>query len=199
MSWISPAEGWPPSAQAVWEQKLSDTSEFLTFAGRYEQAAEAAKRALELDPGFPLAHYVLGAAYAAQQMYPQAIAEYQKMLATDNGNTWARAGMARAYAEMGQRADAERLLAETLESCGNRGDCSLETASIYVSLGEKDQAFAWLEKAYQDREGGLILLNAAMPTALRDDPRYADLLRRIGLSSNDGKVAERALHGLPEK
>jgi tetratricopeptide (TPR) repeat protein len=171
----------------------SDTSEFLTFAGRYEQATEEAKRALELDPSFPVAHYTLGMAYAAQRMYPQAIAEYQKMLATDNGNTWARAGMALAYAGMGQRADAERLLEETLKGCGNRGDCSLEIANIYAGLGENDQAFAWLEKAYQNRDGGLILLNVAVPPmALRADARYADLVRRVGLSSNDGKVAERA-------
>jgi len=96
----------------------SDTSELLTCAGRYEQAAQAAKRALDLDPNFPLAHYSLAESYAAQQMYPQAITEYQKTLATDNGNMWAGGGIARAYARMGQRADAERLLEETLKACG---------------------------------------------------------------------------------
>jgi hypothetical protein len=93
---------------------------------------------------------------------------------------------------MGQRADAERLLEETLKACGNRNDCAIEIAFIYTSLGNKDQAFAWLEKAYQNRDGGLILLNVSMPLmGLRPDARYADLARRIGLSPNS-EVAERA-------
>jgi hypothetical protein len=98
-------------------------------------------------------------------------------------NTWGHAAMTRDYAQMGQRADSERLLQEMLAGCGNRGGCPLEIASIYSSLGEKNQAFAWLEKAYQDRDGGLILLNASLPLIrLRSDARYADLSRRVGLS-----------------
>jgi len=80
----------------------SDTSDLLTCAGRYGEAAQAAKRALELDPNFALAHYALAEAYAGQQMDAQAIAEYQEMLARDNGSSWARTGIARAYARMGQ-------------------------------------------------------------------------------------------------
>jgi len=171
----------------------SDTSDVLTCAGRYEQAAQAAKRALELDPNFPLAHYSLAEAYAGRQLYPQAITEYQKMLATDNGNSWARTGIARAYAQTGQRADAERLLEDTLRSCRNLGDCALEIAFIYASLGEKDQAFAWLEKAYQYRDGGLILLNVSMPLkGLRSDTRFANLARRIGLVLSGGETGEQA-------
>jgi tetratricopeptide (TPR) repeat protein len=170
----------------------SDTSDLLTCAGRYEQAAQAAKRALELDPNFPLAHYVLAEAYAGQQMDAQAIAEYQKMLAMDNGRTWARTGIARAYARMGQRADAERLLDETLQGCRNRSECALEVAFIFASLGEKDQAFAWLDKAVQNRDGGLILLNGLLPLMpVHTDARYAGLKRRIGLPINDGEVAAR--------
>jgi Tfp pilus assembly protein PilF len=170
----------------------SDTSDLLTCAGRYEQAAQAAKRALELDPNFPLAHYALAEAYAGQQMDAQAIAEYQKMLAMDNGRTWARTGIARAYARMGQRADAERLLDETLQGCRNRSDCALEVAFIFTSLGEKDQAFAWLDKAVQNRDGGLILLNSSPPLVpLHTDARYAGLKRRIGLPINDGEVVAR--------
>jgi len=160
-----------------------DTSYVLTGAGRYQQAAQVAARALELDPNFALAHFALAEAYAGQQLYPQAISELQKMLATDNGNTWGHAAMARDYAQMGQRAEAEKLLQEMLAGCGNRGGCPLEIASIYSSLGEKDQAFAWLEKAYQDRDGGLILLKGSFPLIhLRSDARYAELSRRVGLS-----------------
>jgi TolB-like protein/DNA-binding winged helix-turn-helix (wHTH) protein/Tfp pilus assembly protein PilF len=170
----------------------SDISDLLTCAGRYEQATQAAKRALELDPNFPLAHYALAEAYAGQQMDAQAIAEYQEMLAMDNGSTWARTGIARAYARMGQRADAERLLEETLQGCRDRSKCALEVAFIFASLGEKDQAFAWLDKAVQNHDGGLILLNGSLPLMpLHTDARYAGLKRRIGLPINDGEVVAR--------
>jgi TolB-like protein/DNA-binding winged helix-turn-helix (wHTH) protein/Tfp pilus assembly protein PilF len=169
-----------------------DTSYVLTGAGRYEQAAQVAVRALELDPNFALAHFALAEAYAGQQLYPQAISELQKMLATDNGNTWGHAAMARDYAQMGQTAEAERLLQEMLAGCGNRGGCPFDIASIYSSLGEQDRAFAWLEKAYQDRDGGLILLKGSFPLIrLRSDARYADLSTRVGLSPVRSDETER--------
>lgn len=169
----------------------SDTSDLLACAGRYEQAVQAAKNALELDPNFTLAHYSLAEAYGAQHMYPQAIVEYQKMLATDSGNAWALTGMARAYAGTGERAIAERYLQDTLQKCRNHNDCALEIASIYGSLGENDQAFAWLEKAYQAHEGGLILINGAISLqCLRTDARFADMARRMGLSLKDSEVAK---------
>jgi TolB-like protein/Tfp pilus assembly protein PilF len=167
-----------------------DISEMLTTASRYEQAAAAARRALDLEPDFPLAHLALADAYAGQQKYPQAIAEYQKILATDNGYIWARAGLARCYARNGQRADAEKLLQETLRGCGNRGSCPAEVSSIYGGLGEKEQEFAWLEKAYQIRDGGLFLLNAHLSqSGPHPDARYVDLVRRIESASSDGKLA----------
>src|SRR5208283_75300 len=143
---------------------------------------------LELDPNFPLAHYALAEAFAGQQLYPQAILEYQKMMTTDTDNSWARTGIARAYAQMGRRVDADRLLEESLKDCRDRNNCALEIASIYSSLGERDQAFAWLEKAYHDRDGGLILLNVSLPLIhLRSDPRYADLERGVGLAPDPGR------------
>ena len=166
----------------------SDTSDLLTCAGRYKQAAQAATRALELDPNFLLAHYALGEAYAGQELYPEAVLEYQKMMVTDNHNSWARTGMARAYAQMGRRVDADKLLEESLKDCRDRSNCALEIASIYTSLGEKDQAFAWLERAYHDRDGGLILLNVALPLMrLRTDVRFANLARRVGLASDSSR------------
>jgi TolB-like protein/DNA-binding winged helix-turn-helix (wHTH) protein/Tfp pilus assembly protein PilF len=169
----------------------SDTSQLLTCAGLYEQAVHAADRALELDANFPLAHLAMADAYLGKQMDSQAILEYQKVLATDGGNTWARTGIALSYAHMGQPAEAQRLLNEILQGCRNRSDCAFEIAAIYSNLGEKDRAFAWIEKAYQDRDGSLILLNQLSALApLRSDPRYSDLARRVGLSGKGSQVAE---------
>ena len=169
----------------------SDISQMLMYAGRYEQAVAAARRALDLDPNFPLAHLALGDAYAAQQKHLQAIAEYQKILATDNGYIWARAGLARSYALNGQRAEAEKLLQEILNGCGNRGSCPHEVAAIYGVLGEKEQEFAWFEKAYQIRDGGLIMMLNARVSGMgpHPDARYVDLMQRIESASSDGKLA----------
>jgi hypothetical protein len=69
-----------------------------------------------------------------------------------------------------------------LKGAKGREDMTLEMAKIYAALGEKDQAFAWLEKAYRNRAGGLILLNPVPDfQPLRNDPRFADLERRLGL------------------
>ena len=143
----------------------ADTAEVLNIVGRYERALQVATRAIELDPNFVLAHYDLGNSYVGQGRYPQAMSEYQKMLAADSGNVWARTATARVYAQMGQRAAAKRLLNEVLEACGNEGNCSYEISTIYFSLGESDRSIEWLEKAYQAHEGALIFLNALAPDA----------------------------------
>ena len=163
----------------------ADSAEVLNSVGRYQEAAQMARRALELDPTFALAHYNLADSYVGQQQYPQALSEYQKVLATDSGNVWARGAIARVYAQMGQRAAAERLLKEVLETCGNRGDCSYEISTIYFSLGERDQGFEWLEKAYQAHEGALIFINLHLPLmGPRPDARYADFAKRVDLAIN---------------
>lgn len=168
----------------------ADTADVLNCAGRYEQAAQVATRALELDPNFVLAHYALADSYVRQQQYPQAMAEYQKVLATDSGNVWARVGIARVFALTGQRPAAERLLKEVLKACGSDG-CFYEISNIYYSLGERDQGIEWLERAYQAHEGALIFLNAGLPQMLpQPDPRYADLARRVDLAINPDKALE---------
>ncbi len=88
----------------------ADRAEVLNCVGRYEQSVQVATRALELDPNFVLAHYALAEGYIGQQRYPEAVSEFQKVMAGDSGNIWARAAIARVYAQMGQRATAERLL-----------------------------------------------------------------------------------------
>jgi TolB-like protein/DNA-binding winged helix-turn-helix (wHTH) protein/Tfp pilus assembly protein PilF len=168
----------------------ADTADVLNCAGRQEQAAQTATKALELDPNFLLAHYALADSYIRQERYPQAISEYQKVLAADSDNVWARAGIARVFARTGHRAAAERLLNEVLEACGN-GGCSYEISTIYYCLGDRDRGIEWLEKAYQAHEGALIFLKAGAPQMCpQSDARYADLARRVDLTINRGGVVE---------
>jgi len=160
----------------------TDTAQLLVCWGHYDEAAQQAQRALEIDANFTLAHLYLGNAQVGKQDYPAAIAEFQKALATSRGNTWVLAELARAYALAGERRKSEDILKDILHGAKNRSDVPIELVAVYAALGEKDQAFAWLEKAYQKRSGGLILIGVAPECQpLRGDPRFDNLLRRVDL------------------
>jgi TolB-like protein/DNA-binding winged helix-turn-helix (wHTH) protein/Tfp pilus assembly protein PilF len=166
----------------------TDTAQLLVYAGRYDEAAQQAQRALEIDPGFPLGHAYLAEAYAAKRDYQAAISEFEKVLAISKGDVWATSGIARTYALAGQRRKSEAILREMVHGAKNREDLALQLAIVYAAQGENDQAFAWLEKAYQRRDGGLILLNTGLEfESLRLDPRFEDLARRMGLPRNGEK------------
>jgi tetratricopeptide (TPR) repeat protein len=130
----------------------------------------------------------LGEAYAAKQDYQAAISELQNALAISKRDVWATAVIARTYALAGQRRKSEAILRDMLHGVKNREDLAIELAIIYAALGENDQAFACLEKGYQRREGGLILLNVTPDfQSLRLDPRFDDLAVRVGLPRNGEK------------
>jgi TolB-like protein/DNA-binding winged helix-turn-helix (wHTH) protein/Tfp pilus assembly protein PilF len=160
----------------------TDAADLLCSAGRFDEAIEKAREAMELDPNFRLTYYFLGLAYTGKQMYPEAIAEYQKGIALDENDEWARSGLGRTFAIAGDRAAATKILKQLLQDSRQRGDLSLEIAYIYSELHDRDQAFVWLEKAFQDREGGLLFLNTPLYfQPIRSDPRFADMVRPIGL------------------
>jgi TolB-like protein/DNA-binding winged helix-turn-helix (wHTH) protein/Tfp pilus assembly protein PilF len=161
---------------------LTDTCEMLIYAGRYDQAVQQAQKAMELDANFLLAHSFLALAYGRKQMYREAIAEDQRAFALSGGNAWSREDIARLYPLVGQRAKTEAILQEMLKDAQHRSDMEIHIASVYAALGDKDRAFTWLEKAYQNRDGELILLKVSpIFDPLRLDPRFADLERRVGL------------------
>jgi DNA-binding winged helix-turn-helix (wHTH) protein/TolB-like protein/Tfp pilus assembly protein PilF len=160
----------------------TDTAQLLIYAGRDDEATEQAQRALEIDPAFPLAHLYLAVAYIEKKDYPAALAEFQKVLAINKGDPWALSGIAQTYALVGQREKSAAILRDLLQRAKSQEDLTIEVAKIYAALGENDQAFAWLEKAYRNRAGGLILLNPVPDfQTLHHDPRFADLDQRVGL------------------
>jgi hypothetical protein len=82
----------------------------------------------------------------------------------------------------GNRGEAQKIIAELQEVAKRKYVSSFQIAAIYAGLGEKNQAFAWLEKAYEERADGLVNLKAEQRfDSLRSDPRFTDLARRIGL------------------
>jgi TolB-like protein/DNA-binding winged helix-turn-helix (wHTH) protein/Tfp pilus assembly protein PilF len=160
----------------------TDDVDLLCAAGRYDEAIAQAREALELDPNFRLTHYFLGVAFIAKQMYPQALAEYQNSVALDGTDEWSRMGLGRVYALTHDRANAEKIVQQLLQNSRERSDMAMGIAFIYAALNEKNLALAWLDKAYQNREGGLLFLKAPLYfDAIRSDPRFGELVRKVGL------------------
>ena len=143
---------------------------------------EQVKKSLELDPNFPGAHRILGLAYLKQQRYEEATAEFEKAVELSARGSEALGELGYCYGIRGKREDALRILKELEAKYASRESPGYQLAAVYVGLGEKDQAFLWLEKDFAQRSGRLPNINLRFPfDNLRSDPRYADLVRRMGL------------------
>ena len=150
------------------------------LARQPDQAIEQCRKVTEMDPNFSVVHVYLGRALALKGDYEQAITELQKALQLDE-DSWTLASLGHTYAIAGKREEALRLLNRLKELSTRRHVSPYHIAAIHAGLNEKEQAFEWLEKAYQQREQSLIFLKVdPLMDNLRSDSRYADLLRRVG-------------------
>jgi tetratricopeptide (TPR) repeat protein len=136
------------------------------------------RETLKIDPNFAHAYFHLGLTHLRKGA--EAIAELQRASTLSPNVTDCKGGLGCAYARAGKRAEARKIMDELERR--RRGYVSwFYVAAIRAGLDEKDQAFACLEKAYGQREQGLVVMNREpMFDPLRSDPRLADLLRRIG-------------------
>ena len=154
----------------------------LYFAHQDEEAIAQFEKTINLEPRFVLAYLYLGEAYEQKKMYAQAIATYQKGMTQAERHPLLIAALGHAYAVSGERGKANQTLNELRELSKRRYVTPYLTAIIYLGLGDKEQAFAWLDKASQDRSSFLIWLKVEpLFDPLRDDPRFQNLLRRVGL------------------
>jgi tetratricopeptide (TPR) repeat protein len=146
------------------------------YAGQYEQAIVEAQKSLELNPNFPDALWVLGGVYADQGMFEDAIALHKKLGAANP--IW-RFTLARTYAMAGQEDEAQKILAGLAKERMN----AWPLAIVYTALGDKDEAFRWLEKGIEYPPHNYIPWIGKEPafSPLRDDPRLQDLLQRMNL------------------
>ena len=151
------------------------------MSGHNDEAVATCTKILELDPNlFPARRY-LGLAYEQKGMYPQAIDEFQKGVKL-SGSPLMLALLGHAYAASGKTAEAQQVLSELRELGGRVYVSPYTVAAIYTGLGEKDQAFKWLERAYEERDVWLMNLKVDPVFAkLRSDKRFQDLLTRAGL------------------
>lgn len=179
--------------EAIAEAKRTSELEPLSFtasshlgwiyylSGRNDEAIEQCKKILKLEPNsFPARRY-LGLAYEGKGMYPQAIEEFQKGVKI-SGSPLMLALLGHAYAASGKTAEARQVLADLHELETRRYVSPYTIAAVHTGLGDKDQAFKWLERAYEERDVWLMNLKVDPVFArLRSDKRFQDILTRSGL------------------
>ncbi len=179
-------------AEAKRAQQLDPVSPFVNtwagaayfYAGRTDEGMASMQKALELDPSFSDASLVLARAHFAQGMHQQAIAELQKALTFNETEVLILGALAHVYARAGQREEALKLVGklERIEAEERGYVAPFGIIWAYAGLGDKEQAFAWLEKSYQEHRDRIVWLNVdPLLEPLRSDPRFQDLLRRVGL------------------
>jgi pentatricopeptide repeat protein len=173
-------------------QQLDPASPFVNtwagaayfFAGRVEEAMASWQKALELDPGYADARLVLARTYLTQGKHQQAIAELQKAVALNEKQTLILGALAHAYARAGRHEEAVQLVRELKRFEAEEREYVPPFGLIwaYAALGDKEQAFAYLERSFDERRDRMVWLNVdPLLDPLRSDPRFKDLVRRIGL------------------
>jgi TolB-like protein/Flp pilus assembly protein TadD len=150
------------------------------FARQYDRAIEQFGKVLELDLNFIPAHFDLGASYEQKSMFQEALKEFETCVNLSRGKSIYKVAVAEVYARLGRRAEALKILDDLQGASEKQYLSPNDRALVYAGLGDWDQAFAWLEQAYEQRDASLAWVKVAPESdALRSDRRFADLLRRM--------------------
>jgi tetratricopeptide (TPR) repeat protein len=161
--------------------KLTGMAQVLLIARRYDEALEVCRKALDMDPTLGFAHWLLGLTYMYKGSYEPAILALRKAIPLSGDSPDEPASLAQAYALSGKKMEAQKILDELKQQSKRRYVSPGTIADLYFLLGDKDQAFALLEKAYDERDNMVVLLKVEpMFDPLRSDTRFTNLLRRVG-------------------
>ena len=153
------------------------------YAGRSDEAISQFSKAAELDPNNPWVRLFLGRAYLFKGMPQRAIDEMETALRLNPDDPFGLGFLGYAYAVTGRRPDALKVLQRLDEMEKRRFVSRIARAYVYTGLGDKDKAFEWLEKAYQERSDSLAWFrNDPESKTLQSDPRFAALMRKIGFT-----------------
>ena len=159
-----------------------NVADFAALRGDNEAALAQSKKVIELYPSFPVGYLYLGWAYQRKGDYQNAIPALEKSAALSNRWSFVVGPLGQCYALAGRRADALAIAKELEEGYAKHAALATSVAAVYAGLGDRDQAFAWLEKGFQTHSGEMVRINFDQPyQLLKSDPRFADLLRRMGL------------------
>ena len=152
-------------------------------ARQYDQARAQLEKTLTMDPNHHETHSILGLVYAQQGRYRDAISEWQKSM--ELGGWDKRGFLGYVYAVSGRRGEAQKLLAELLDEARSKPVSAYNIARIYTGLGDKAQAFTWLDRAIAERDSNLTMPGLKPDVqfdTLHSDPRFQELLHRMHLS-----------------
>jgi serine/threonine-protein kinase len=179
--------------QMRWAQQIDPISRAIDLSlgminyywrHQYDQAIVQLRKMLKFDPNFPSAHFWLGWVYERNAMYKEALEEFQQVVVLPNSKDDPDivAALGFTYATSGNRSEAQKLLEELNRQSQQSHVPPFDIGLIHMGLGEKDNAFVWFEKAYEDRSHWLTGLKVnPIFDSLRSDPRFDDLLNRVGL------------------
>jgi tetratricopeptide (TPR) repeat protein len=162
---------------------LKDKGIFQYYVGHYDEALNTALTTLELDPSFTPVHRLISLVYTAKGMYEEAIRENKRWGDLTGNKIKTDVSLAHILASAGRKDEARKIIEDTgieniLSSNDYRG-----VALVYAALGEKEEAFEWLEKSYQKHEESLCSIKIDPKfDLLKDDPRYIAMLKKIGLN-----------------
>jgi serine/threonine-protein kinase len=156
------------------------------FARQYDRAIRECEKAIQIDEDYALAHYYLGLAYAFMERFDEAIAELQKARSLSKGEAYTIAGLGHAYARAGDKVKAQTMLSELELMAKTVYVEPTDLAAVHVGLGANDRAIEYLQKGYVQRGEDMAYLKVEpMWDPLRADPRFIDLLGKMGL---DGRT-----------
>ncbi len=162
-------------------EKLAAIGEVLYYRRDHDKAIEQYRKALEMDPNSGFSHWALARTYIEKSMYDDAIASLQRAIALSGDSPDEPASLSYAYARAGKIPEARRVMDE-LEKRAKRTYISPSVVAVmYAGLGDRDKAFALLDKACDERDSLLVFLKVEPSfDPLRSDARFERLLRRVG-------------------
>src|SRR6266702_813045 len=154
----------------------------LYLARKFDNAIAQVHKTLELDPNFAISYELLGEVYISRGMYRESLSELEKYSALSQSGAASLALLGYSHARLGERKESLQVI-EALKAASKQSLVpAFSFAVVYAGLEDKDQAFSWLEKAYDERFNRLAYLKVeALWDPLRSDSRFADLLRRVGI------------------
>jgi DNA-binding winged helix-turn-helix (wHTH) protein/TolB-like protein/Tfp pilus assembly protein PilF len=164
---------------------LADLGVCYRFAGRIEEAIEINNQVIERDPSFADVRVESGLTYAQAGNYELALQEGKKGLDLTGNSAHAKASLGVIYARAGDHVNAKKVIDELVATLRNTYVSPMDIALIYSAMKDRDNAIIWLEKALQERSPWMFELNVTPELdPIRDDPRFHDLARRVGLPEN---------------
>jgi TolB-like protein/DNA-binding winged helix-turn-helix (wHTH) protein/Tfp pilus assembly protein PilF len=159
-----------------------DVGDMLYYARRYDEAIAQCRKTLERDPHFVLANFLLFMIYAQERMVPEMDEAYAATTRDAASAGLPLSGRAGSDAIVGRTTLARKELQDLLKLQGQGKDLAHAIAGVYAGLGDRNEALHWLDVSYKGRNGAMILLKTDPAfDPLRDDPRFAELLRKMNL------------------